>query len=315
MGASSGSIGTQASVQQQQHSQQQHQQSQSSPRHTYSRGHSSLRPRVQEQVFALNQEQAEADSDRMIACTCSLCGIFYYVLIDTGASYSFISACFAKRYRLPFISLDVLLKVSTSMSQEVLAKRLVLGCIFDFEGHQLSANQMVLAMEDFDCFIGIDLLTTYRAIVDCYHRFVQFHPKDGNAWYFYGEGARPPMSVFYALKARCDLESGREGYLIYAIDASLEGADIQEIPVVREFPDVFLEDIPGLPPVREIEFGIELMPGTTPISRAPYRLAPLEMRELQKQLQDLLDKGYIRASVSPWGAPILFVKKKYGSIA
>ncbi|XP_073130888.1 uncharacterized protein [Henckelia pumila] len=107
-------------------------------------------------------------------------------------------------------------------------------------------------------------------------------------------------------------ESSGEGYLIYAINASLEGPDIQEIPVVREFPDVFPKEIPGLPPVREIKFGIELMSETVPISRAPYRLAPSEMQELQKQLHDLFYKGYIRPSVSPWGAPVLFVKKKYG---
>ncbi|XP_073130890.1 uncharacterized protein [Henckelia pumila] len=97
-------------------------------------------------------------------------------------------------------------------------------------------------------------------------------------------------------------------------DRMIAGPDIQEIPVVCDFPDVFPEEIPGLPTVREIEFGIELVPGTAPISRAPYRLAHSEMRELQSQLQDLLDKGYIRPSVSPWGAPVLFVKKKYGSM-
>ncbi|XP_073121080.1 uncharacterized protein [Henckelia pumila] len=191
-----------------------------------------------------------------------------------GASHLFISARFSKRYRLSFVPLDVLLV-----------------------GHQLSANMMVIAIDDYDRIIGIDLLTTYRAIVDCYQRFVQFRPEDGEAWYFYGEGARPPTPVIYALKARHTLESGGEGYLIYVINASLEVPDIQKTLVVREFLDVFPEEIPGLPQVREIEFDIELMPVTAPISRAPYRLAPTEMRELQKQLQDLLDKGYIRPSV------------------
>ncbi|XP_073138472.1 uncharacterized protein [Henckelia pumila] len=177
------------------------------------------------------------------------------------------------------------------MGSKVLANCLVVGCSLDFEGYQLSANLMILAMEAFDCIVGIDLLTTYRAIVDCYQRFVQFHPENGEACYFYGEGSRPPMPVVFALKARCALEFGGEDYLIYAIDAYLEGPYIQEIPIVREFPDVFPEEIPGLPPVREIEFGIELVPGTASISRAPYRLAPSDMRELHNQLQYLLDKG------------------------
>ncbi|TYJ97639.1 Retrotransposon protein [Cucumis melo var. makuwa] len=82
--------------------------------------------------------------------------------------------------------------------------------------------------------------------------------------------------------------------------------------MVREYPDVFPDELPGLPPPREVDFAIELEPGTTPISRAPNRMAPAELKELKVQLQELLDKGFIRPSVSPWGAPVLFVKKKDG---
>ncbi|KAL0561232.1 hypothetical protein IC582_001654 [Cucumis melo] len=85
-------------------------------------------------------------------------------------------------------------------------------------------------------------------------------------------------------------------------------------PVVRDYPDVFPEELPGLPLHREVEFAIELEPGTVLISRAPYRMAPAELKELKMQLQELLDKGFIRPSVSPWGAPVLFVKKKDGSM-
>ncbi|XP_073035204.1 uncharacterized protein [Primulina eburnea] len=189
-----------------------------------------------------------------------------------------------------------------------------MGCPLDFEGNELIANLMILEMEDFDCILGIDLLTTYRATVDCYQKLVQFRTTESSSWFFYGEGARPPMPVVSALKACRALEAGGEGYLIYAIDSSTDSVGLDDLPVVCEFPDVFPDEIPGFPPVREVEFGIELMPGTAPISRAPYRLAPSEMRELKQQLQDLLDKGYIRPSVSPWGAPVLFVKKKDGSM-
>ncbi|GJW45336.1 putative reverse transcriptase domain-containing protein [Tanacetum coccineum] len=88
---------------------------------------------------------------------------------------------------------------------------------------------------------------------------------------------------------------------------------IEDVPVVREFPEVFPEDLPGLPPTRQVEFHIKLIPGTIPVARAPYRLAPAEMKELAEQLKELSDKGFIRPSSSPWGAPILFVKKKDGS--
>ncbi|GJS42401.1 hypothetical protein Tco_0567444 [Tanacetum coccineum] len=88
---------------------------------------------------------------------------------------------------------------------------------------------------------------------------------------------------------------------------------LEDVSIVREFPEVFLEDLPGLPPARQVEFQIDLVPGAAPVARAPYRLAPAEMQELSTQLQELSDRGFIRPSSSPWGAPVLFVKKKDGS--
>ncbi|GJT57190.1 putative reverse transcriptase domain-containing protein [Tanacetum coccineum] len=92
-----------------------------------------------------------------------------------------------------------------------------------------------------------------------------------------------------------------------------EGKQIKDVPIVRDFPKVFPEDLPRLPPARPVEFQIDLIPGAAPVARAPYRLAPSEMKELSEQLQELSDKGFIRPSSSPWGAPVLFVKKKDGS--
>ena len=91
------------------------------------------------------------------------------------------------------------------------------------------------------------------------------------------------------------------------------GAD-KNVPVVCDLPDVFPEEFPGLPPEREIEFCIDVVPGTDPISMPPYRMAPAELKELNEQLKELLEQGFIRPSTSPWGAPVLFVKKKDGSL-
>ncbi|GKC38246.1 putative reverse transcriptase domain-containing protein [Tanacetum coccineum] len=88
---------------------------------------------------------------------------------------------------------------------------------------------------------------------------------------------------------------------------------LEDVPIVRDFPEVFPEDLSGLPPTRQVEFQIDLIPGAAPVARAPYRLAPSEMKELSEQLKELSDKGFIRPSSSPWGAPVLFVKKKDGS--
>ena len=96
-------------------------------------------------------------------------------------------------------------------------------------------------------------------------------------------------------------------------EARKKGTMVDEIPIVREFPDIFPDDIAGLPTDREVEFTIDLIPGTEPISIPPYRMAPAELRELKAQLEELLSKRFIRPSISPWGAPVLFVKKKDGS--
>ena len=100
---------------------------------------------------------------------------------------------------------------------------------------------------------------------------------------------------------------------LYAL-ASTIATELEDIPVVCEYPDVFPEELPGMPLDREVEFVIELKPGTAPISRQPYRLPPNELKELKKQLKILLDKGFIRPSSSPWGCPALFVKKKDDSL-
>ncbi|GJW05949.1 putative reverse transcriptase domain-containing protein [Tanacetum coccineum] len=93
-----------------------------------------------------------------------------------------------------------------------------------------------------------------------------------------------------------------------------QSPNIENLSVVREFADVFPDELPGLPPAREIKFGIELILGAEPISKALYRMAPVELKELKEQLQEMLENGFIRPSVSPWGAPVLFVKKKDGSM-
>ena len=97
-------------------------------------------------------------------------------------------------------------------------------------------------------------------------------------------------------------------------DSTAQEVKLEEVPVVREYPDVFPQELPSLLPEREVEFVIELAPGTKPISKAPYRMSLSELKELKVQMQELLDKGFIRPSASPWGAPVLFVKKKDGSL-
>ena len=127
---------------------------------------------------------------------------------------------------------------------------------------------------------------------------------------FHGSRESLVPNVISAIHANKLLRKGCKGYLLYVVNNQKEWIKIDDIPIVKDFVDVFPEDLPGLPFDREIEFAIDLVPRTTPISMAPYRMAPAEFKELKLQLQELLEKGFIRPSVSPWGALVLFVKKK-----
>ncbi|GJW39918.1 putative reverse transcriptase domain-containing protein [Tanacetum coccineum] len=134
----------------------------------------------------------------------------------------------------------------------------------------------------FDVVIGMDWLSKYHARIICDEKVVHI-PING------------------------------ETLIIRVMEKKSDEKRLEDIPVVREFPKVFPKNLPGLPLIRQVEFQIDLIPGTAPVARAPYRLAPSEMQELSEQLQELSDRGFIRPSTLPWGAPVLFVKKKDGS--
>jgi len=109
------------------------------------------------------------------------------------------------------------------------------------------------------------------------------------------------------------LRNGCMGYLAYILNSDDEGPQLKDIPMVKEFPDVFPEELPRLPPKWEVEVSIDTFPGVPPIARQPYLMAPAELNELKTQLQELLDKGFIWPNKSPWGALVLFLRKKDGT--
>ena len=117
-------------------------------------------------------------------------------------------------------------------------------------------------------------------------------------------------NVISAMQMRIFIRKGYEAFLALILDSKRGLVDVEKILLVREFPDVFPEELPGIPLEREVDLSIEIVLGTAPVSRAPYRMAPTELKELKIQLQELLDKGFIRPSVSPLGTLVLFVKKK-----
>ncbi|KAL0544064.1 hypothetical protein IC582_019175 [Cucumis melo] len=196
----------------------------------------------------------------------------------------------------------------------MLSKEKVKACQIEIAGHVIDVTLLVLDMLDFDVILGMDWLAANHASIDCSRKEVAFNPPSMASFKFKGEGSRSLPQVISALRASKFLSQGTWGILASMVDTREVDVSLSSEPVVRDYPDVFLEELPGLPPHREVEFAIELEPGTVPISRAPYRMAPAELKELKVQLQELLDKGFIRPSVSPWGAPVLFVKKKDGSM-
>ncbi|KAH0709250.1 hypothetical protein KY284_010677 [Solanum tuberosum] len=129
-----------------------------------------------------------------------------------------------------------------------------------------------------------------------------------------GGNSMPKGQFVSCLKAREIISKGYIYRLVRVRDVDFETPILELVPVVNEFPKVFPDDFPGIPPKREIDFVIDLLPDTQPISIPPYRMAPTELKELKEQLKDLLDKGFIRPSIFPWGAPVLFVRKKDGSL-
>ncbi|KAL4017197.1 hypothetical protein IC575_024873 [Cucumis melo] len=265
----------------------------------------------QGRVFATNKTEAEK-AGTVVTGTLPVLGHYALVLFDSGSSHSFISSTFVLHARLEVEPLQHVLSVSTPSGECMLSKEKVKTCQIEIAGHVIEVTLLVLDMLDFDVILGMDWLAANHASIDCSRKEVTFNPPSRASFKFKGEGSRSLPQVISAIRASKLLSQGTWGILASVVDT--READVSCHRTSEDYPDVFPEELPGLPPHREVEFAIELEPGTVPISRAPYRMAPAELKELKVQLQELLDKGFIRPSVSPWGAPVLFVKKKDGSM-
>ncbi|KAL0533863.1 hypothetical protein IC582_028134 [Cucumis melo] len=267
----------------------------------------------QGRVFATNRTEAEK-AGTVVTGTLPVLGHYALVLFDSGSSHSFISSAFVSHARLEVEPLHHVLSVSTPSGECMLSKEKVKACQIELAGHAIEVTLIVLDMLDFDVILGMDWLAANHASIDCSRKEVTFNPPSMASFKFKGGGLKSLPQVISAIRASKLLSQGTWGILASVVDTREADVSLSSEPVVRDYPDVFPEELPGLPPHREVEFAIELEPGTVPISRAPYRMAPAELKELKVQLQELLDKGFIRPSVSPWGAPVLFVKKKDGSM-
>ena len=180
------------------------------------------------------------------------------------------------------------------------------GCELEISGTLLTVDLRIMDMSKFDVILGMDWLTAYRIVIDCECRRVIAYTQDGTRMVFQGDKHDILPQTVYESKCRGQLA----GWLVSLTLEDEERSDLDLPRVVCKYVDVFPDELPGLPPWRVVDFGIELHPGTLPISMTPHRMAPVELQELRVQLQKLLDKGFIRPGTSPWGASVLFAKKR-----
>ncbi|GJZ61006.1 putative reverse transcriptase domain-containing protein, partial [Tanacetum coccineum] len=230
---------------------------------------------------------------KVVTGTFSLNNQFATVLFDSGADFSFISTEFAPLLNVEpcIVNPGYAIEIADGKSVEV--DRVIRDCKLELGNSLFTIDLIPLGHGSFDVIVGMDWLSKNKAVIVCHEKVVEIPIDEGGILRVHGE------RIWKAAKA--------------LMNVNVDEPRISDIPVVRGFTDVFPEDLSGLPPQRQVEFRIDLVPRATPIAKSPYHLAPLEMQELSGQLQELQDKGFIRPSHSPWGAPVLFVKKKDGS--
>ena len=158
------------------------------------------------------------------------------------------------------------LVVDMPVGELVVSRYVYRGCELELGGQKLEVDLVPLPLQMFDVILGMDFLTKYQALIDCYKKKVEFQMSAGNKVVFRGERGSEHYSMVSAITARRMMRKGCEAFLAYVIDTEKEGQQLDRLPVVNEFVDVFPDNLPGLPPDREIEFSIDLQPGTVPIS-------------------------------------------------
>jgi hypothetical protein len=213
------------------------------------------------------------------------------ILFDSGATHSFMSARYANTNEIPLLNMRKPMIVITRKGP-VEANQMTRRLTLTIMGRKFRATAIILEASSIDLILGMSWLRKANAIIACGRGTVEL---------------TSPKGERFQVKIAVTTSSKRA---MFFIPEEFVGDNIR---VVRDFPDVFLEELPGMPPDREVEFVIDLLPGTAPISKRPYKMSVEELKELKKQLMELQEAWYIRPSSSPWGAPVLFVQKKDGS--
>jgi hypothetical protein len=213
------------------------------------------------------------------------------IIFDSGATHSFISDKCVARVGLDYYQTKDSYVISTPRGK-IGSNQLVRHVSIQLGSKAVKTDLVLLPLQGMDIILGMDWMTEYKVLLDVSSRVIEIDSPSNGATTLY----LPQQEYFHSC--------------VYATTY----IKLEDIPIVCEYPDVFPNDLLGMSPDQDIEFIIELQPGTSSISKRPYRMPPNELAKLKIQLQDLLDKGFIRPSASPWGCPTLFVNKKDNSL-
>ncbi|GKE89843.1 putative reverse transcriptase domain-containing protein, partial [Tanacetum coccineum] len=283
------------------------------------RGNGNGNGTTQGRAYALGGRDVSPNSN-VITCMFLLNNHYAKILFDTGADRSFVSSTFSASINIAPTTLENHYDVELADGKIIGVNTMIRGCTLNFMNHLFDIDLMPVPLGSFDVIVGMDWLTKHHGVIICDEKIVRV-PFGKETLIFQGDGSnqrkKSRLNIISCTKAQKYLSKGCDVFLAHittkeAKDKS-EEKRLEDVPIVRDFLEVFPEDLPGIPPARQVEFQIDLVPGAAPVARVPYRLAPSEMKELEEQLQELSDKGFIRPSSLPWGAPTLFVKKKDGS--
>ncbi|XP_050908927.1 uncharacterized protein LOC127122669 [Lathyrus oleraceus] len=243
-------------------------------------------------------------ADNLIKGTCFINNVELIAIIDTGATHSFISLECAMGLGLKLSSMVGSMVIDTPANGSVTTALVCLSCPFTIYGKNFAMDLVCLPLHQINIILGMNWLEFNYVHINCYNKTVRFLE--------FGDCGE--LMFLSAKQVEELLEDEAQMFAMFSsLQVDNEVASV-DLPIVCNFPDVFPDDIGDLPPERDIEFSIDVVPGTNPVSMAPYRMSASELGELKKQLEELLEKKFVRPSVSPWGAPVLLVKKKDGSM-
>ncbi|KAI3695188.1 hypothetical protein L1987_78177 [Smallanthus sonchifolius] len=263
-------------------------------------------------AFNINANEAQANND-VGNGTFLVNSQYASILFDTSADKSFVSLNFEPLLAKTRSQLVKTFTVEIANGDSLTIDSIIYDCSLELNDHSFPINLVPIPLGSFDIIIGMDWLSNHHAEVICFEKCIRIPLPSGETLRIFGEKPCKGLKLMSCTTAQKYLRKKYITFLAHIVQKDVKEKSIQDIPIIRYFPEVFPKDLSGLPPVRQVEFRIDLIPGANPVARAPYRLAPSEMKELASQLQELSDKGFIRPSHSPWGAVILFVKKKDGS--